>query len=83
MIVVHMAWADRGGGGGPGGPDPPFFGPRCRLFNIGSKVGPPSGFPFFFACRHKMDPPFSKILDPSMYGKYQSHRESQVLVSPN
>ena len=30
-----------GGGGGPGGPDPPPFGPRCRLFNIGPKVGPP------------------------------------------
>ena len=29
------------GGGGPGGPDPPPFGPRCRLFNIGPKVGPP------------------------------------------
>ena len=28
------------GGGGPGGPDPPPpFGPRCRLFNIGPKVG--------------------------------------------
>ena len=32
-------------GGGPGGPDPPPpFGPRCRLFNIGPKVGPPPPF---------------------------------------
>ena len=30
-------------GGGAGGPDPPF-GPRCRLFNIGPKVGPPPPF---------------------------------------
>ena len=34
----------RGGGGGPGGPHPPF-GPRCRLFNIGPKVGSPLGPP--------------------------------------
>ena len=38
-----MAVADPGGGGGPGGPDPPF-GPRCRLFNIGPKLGPPPLF---------------------------------------
>ena len=36
------------GGGSPGGPDPtPLFGPRCRLFNIGPKVGPPPGPPSF------------------------------------
>ena len=41
-----------------GGRTPPF-GPRCRLFNIGPKVGPPLGPPPpFFACRPKMDPPF-------------------------
>ena len=38
------AVADPGGGGGSGGPDPPF-GPRCKLFNIGPKVGPPLGPP--------------------------------------
>ena len=43
--------ADPGGGGGQGVRTPPF-GPRCRLFNIGPKVGPPP----FFACRPKMDP---------------------------
>ena len=31
-----MQWRIQGGGG----PDPPF-GPQCRLFNIGPKVGPP------------------------------------------
>ena len=41
------------GGGGSRGSGPPPFGPRCRLFNIGPKVGPP---PPFFACRPKMDP---------------------------
>ena len=52
-----------GGGGGSGAP---LFGPRCRLFNIGTKVGPPPGPPFL-ACRPKMDPPtFSKILDITM-----------------
>ena len=28
-------------GGGSRGSGPPPFGPRCRLFNIGPKVGPP------------------------------------------
>ena len=28
-------------GGGARGSGPPPFGPRCRLFNIGPKVGPP------------------------------------------
>ena len=38
---IGLSVADPGGGG-PGGPDPPPpFGPRCRLFNIGPKVGPP------------------------------------------
>ena len=43
ISVYEIAVADPGGGGGgPGGPDPPPpFGPRCRLFNIGPKVGPP------------------------------------------
>ena len=48
------AVADPGGAGGP----PPPFGPRCRLVNVGPKVGPPLGPPPpFFACRPKMDPP--------------------------
>ena len=34
-----MQWRIQGGGG----LDPPF-GPRCRLFNIGPKVGPPPLF---------------------------------------
>ena len=56
--------ADRGGGC-PGGLDPPFV-PRCRLFNIGPKIGLPSGPPFF-ACRPNLDPPpLSTILDPPL-----------------
>ena len=60
----HTQWRIQGGGG-PGGPDPPPppFGPRCRLFNIGPKVGPPLGPPPpFFACRPKSrwTPPFQK-----------------------
>ena len=34
-------WRIQGGGGGSRGSGPPPFGPRCRLFNIGPKVGPP------------------------------------------
>ena len=46
-----------GGSGGGGGLDPPPpFVPRCRLFNIGPKIGPPSDPPFF-ACRPNLDPP--------------------------
>ena len=51
--------------GGPGGQDPPPFVPRCRLFNIGPKIGPPSGPPFF-AGRPNLDPPLSKMLDPPL-----------------
>ena len=40
-----------GGGGVQRVRAPPPFGPQCRFFNIGPKVGPP-----FFACRPKMDP---------------------------
>ena len=36
-------------GGGPGGPDPPLFGPLCRLFNIGPKIRPNPGPPFLLA----------------------------------
>ena len=39
--VRNHAVADPGGGGGSRGSGPPPFGPRCRLFNIGPKVGPP------------------------------------------
>ena len=50
--------ADPGGGGGgcPGGPDPPF-GPRCRLFNIGPKVGPPLGPPPLLLVDLRCPPP--------------------------
>ena len=45
--VIHVnPVADPGGGGG--GVRTPPFGPRCRLFNIGPKVGPP---PFFVCSR--------------------------------
>ena len=43
-------------GADPGrGRPPPFFGPRCRLFNIGSRAGPP-----LFVCRPTLDAPFQK-----------------------
>ena len=44
-----------GSGGGGRGSGPHLFGPRYRFFNIGPKVGPPPGPPFF-ACKPKMDP---------------------------
>ena len=63
LLDVYMTkiWVDLGGSRGSG----PLFGPRCWLFNIGLKVGPPPGPPFFgtpfsFACRPNMDPPFKK-----------------------
>ena len=48
----------QGGGAGVRTP-PPHFGPRCRLFNIGTKVGSPPGPPFL-ACRPIIPPPFQK-----------------------
>ena len=54
--------ADPGGGGGQ---DPPPFVPRCRLFNIGPKIGPPSGPPFLLVDLI-WTPPLSKILDPPL-----------------
>ena len=41
LTFLRVDGSGGSGGGGPGGPDPPPFGPRCRLFNIGPKVGPP------------------------------------------
>ena len=51
--VLHTSGGSRGGG--PGGQAPPYV-PRCRLFNIGPKIGPLSGPPFF-AGRPNLDPP--------------------------
>ena len=52
-------------------PPPPFV-PRCRLSNIGPKIGPPSGPPFF-AGRPNLDPPpLSKILDPPLISNINS-----------
>ena len=48
------AVADPGGGGGQGVRTPPF-GPRCRLFNIGPKVGPPP----FLLVDHPSPPPWN------------------------
>ena len=45
-------------GGGSRG-SPPLFCPRCGLFNIRPKAGPPPGAPFF-ACKPKMGPPFQE-----------------------
>ena len=52
-----MQWRIQGGGQGV---RPPPFGPRCKLFNIGPKVGPPLGPPPPFSCRPKMTP----VADP-------------------
>ena len=51
--------------GGAGVWTPPLLAPFW-LFDIGPKVGPPPG-PHLFACRPKMPPPLSKILDPPLY----------------
>ena len=65
-LDIIITWADPGMGVQGVCPPPPF-GPRCRLFNIGVKIGPPPGPPFF-ACRPKMDPPPPfKILDPPLH----------------
>ena len=51
-VCVYICMGGSGGGGGvqAGGLDP-LFGPRCRLFNIGLKVGPPGPLPpLIFAC---------------------------------
>ena len=57
-------------GGVQGVRTPPPFGPRCRLFNIGPKVGPPLGPPPpFFACRPKMDPPFKNPGSAPEFGR--------------
>ena len=42
LRLTLMQWRIQGGGGGV---RPPPFGPRCRFFNIGPKVGPPLGPP--------------------------------------
>ena len=47
-LIVDMCSSGSGGGGSRGSGPP--FGPRCRLFNIGPKVGHAP----FFACRPKM-----------------------------
>ena len=44
--------------------------PRCRLFNIGPKIGPPSGPPFLLVDLIWTRPaPPSKILDPPLFCK--------------
>ena len=54
-------------------PPPPFV-PRCRLFNIGPKIGPPSGPPFLLV--DLIWTPLSKILDPHLLyqGRTQDFR---------
>ena len=48
---------------GEGAGPPPLFGPRCRLFNIGPKIGAPPGPPFF-ACRPSYNGPPPRIKNP-------------------
>ena len=61
---------------------PPPFVPRCRLFNIGPKIGPPSGPPFF-ACRPNLDLPLWKILDPPLSSVFQWRMLSSPLPPKN
>ena len=49
--VPQIRLMGRSGGGGSG---PPIFGPLCRLFYIGPKIGPPD--PPFFACTSSYSP---------------------------
>ena len=60
ILVVNKVYytvADPGGGGSRG--SGPLFGPRCRLFNIGPKVGPPLGPPFLL-----VDLRWTPVADP-------------------
>ena len=76
ISVISPRYYNMGGSGGVSrgsGPPPSLFAPRCRLFNIGPKVGPPPGPPpppLFLACKPKMAPPLSKILDPPLLRPY-------------
>ena len=54
-------WTSSGPRGGVQGVRTPPFGPRCRLFNIGPKVGPPLGPPppfLLVGLRWTPPPPF-------------------------
>ena len=66
-----VSWHGRIQGGGPGGPDPPFLTHDVGFLTLGPKfdplLDPP---PPFFACRPKMDTPFSKIMDPPLVGLF-------------
>ena len=64
------------GGGGPGGQDPPFV-PRCRLFNIGPKIEPPSAPPPFLLV-DLIWTPLSKILDPPLHTHLLKYRAQSV-----
>ena len=67
IVPLMVAVADPGGGGRGVWTPPPFVA-RCRLSNIGPKIGPPSGPPLFCLCvLPNLDPPpLSKILDPPL-----------------
>ena len=82
---MRFSGGSRGGGGSRGSGPPPFV-PRCRLFNIGPKIGPPSGPPFFAGIPN-LDPPLSKILDPPLrfhrlLSNCLKHKLSFTLPSP-
>ena len=46
-----------GGSSGGQGVRTPLFGPRCRLFKIGPKIGPPPGSPVFSLYTYNGPPP--------------------------
>ena len=57
-IAFRVAVADPGGSRTPPPRSPPFV-PRCRLFNIGPKIGPPSApLPFLLVDLIWTPPPF-------------------------
>ena len=73
-IWLTMSGADRGGGVSRVWTPP--FGPRCRLFNIEPKAGPP-----FLRGDLSWTPSLSKILyPPYMYGSEELELETEVKI---
>ena len=65
-------WQVRFGGGGGGVRTP--FGPRSRLFNIGTKAGPRSPS---FACRPKLDPFFNNLASTPGWRERRGERRAE------
>ena len=59
-FMCRILYSGGSRGGGVQGVRTPPFGPRCRLFNIGPKVGPPLGPPPFLL----VDLRWTPVADP-------------------